>query len=179
MPVFYVIMPNRFGGRDMFEVYVIVEKQKSLVMKFLSALCFVIGAYLVYVALWGWILFMVGGILFFVAGWLLYSRNIEYEYSYFDGEFRFARITNKQKRKELPGYEAKNVLIIAPKGDRSLYQYENGNQIKVRDLSSGKKDAKLYGMVVTTQAGCQLVWFEPDEAYLDAVCIKYGQKVVK
>jgi hypothetical protein len=24
-----------------------------------------------------------------------------------------------------------------------------------------------------------LVWFEPDEEYLDAVCIKYGQKVVK
>lgn len=172
-------MPNRFGGRDMFEVYVIVERQKSIIMKLLACLCFVIGVYLVYTALWGWILFMVGGILFLVAGWMLYTRNIEYEYSYFDGEFRFARITNKQRRKELPGYEAKNVLIIAPKGNRSLYQYENGQQIKVRDLSSGKPDAKLYGMVANTQAGTHLVWFEPDEEYLDAVCIKYAQKVVK
>ena len=172
-------MPNRFGGRDMFEVYVIVEKQKSLVTKFLSALCVVIGTYLAFFALRGLILFMVSAILFIGLGWFLYTRNIEYEYSYFDGEFRFARITNKQRRKELPGYDAKNVLIIAPKGNRSLYQYENGQQIKVRDLSSGKPDAKLYGMVVNTQAGTHLVWFEPDEEYLDAVCIKYAQKVVK
>lgn len=172
-------MPNRFGGRVMFEVYVIVEKQKSLVMKFLSALCVVIGAYLVYFALGGWILYMVSAVLFIGLGWFLYTRRVEYEYSYFDGDFRFAKIINKQKRKELKGYDAENVLIIAPKGDRSLYQYENGNQIKVRDFSSGKKDAKIYGMVAKTQAGDQLTWFEPDEEYLDAVCIKYGQKVIK
>ena len=163
----------------MFEVYVIVEKQKSIILKFFSVFCFVLAAYLAYLALWGLMLFMLGALLFAILGWLLHTRNIEYEYSYFDGEFRFARITNKQRRKELPGYEAKNVLIIAPKGNRSLYQYENGQQIKVRDLSSGKPDAKLYGMVVNTQAGTHLVWFEPDEEYLDAVCIKYAQKVVK
>ena len=157
----------------------IVEKQKSIILKFFSVFCFVLAAYLAYLALWGLMLFMLGALLFAILGWLLHTRNIEYEYSYFDGEFRFARIINKQRRKELPGYEAKNVLIIAPKGDRSLHQYESGQQVKVRDLSSGKKDAKLYRMVANPQAGCHLVWFEPDEEYLDAVCIKYGQKVVK
>lgn len=163
----------------MFEVYVIVKKEKSLVMKFLSVLCFVIGAYFAYAALWGLIIFLAIAVPFFALGWFLHTRCLEYEYSYFDGEFRFAKIINKQKRKELLGYEAENVLIIAPKGDRSLYQYENGNQIKVRDLSSGKKDAKRYGLVAKVEEGYHLTWFEPDEEYLDAVCIKYRQKVVK
>ena len=172
-------MPNRFGGRNMFEVYVIVEKQKSLILKFFSVFCFVLAAYLAYLALWGLMLFMIGALLFAILGLLLHTRNIEYEYSYFDGEFRFAKIISKQRRKELPGYDADNVLLIAPKRNRGLYQYENGAKVKVRDLSSGKKDAKLYGMVANTQAGCHLVWFEPDEEYLDAVCMKYSQKVVK
>lgn len=41
----------------MFEVYVLVGKEKSLVMKLLTILCFVIGAYFLYATLRGLILF--------------------------------------------------------------------------------------------------------------------------
>ena len=30
---FCAIMPNRFGGNEMLEVYVLVEKEKSIMMK--------------------------------------------------------------------------------------------------------------------------------------------------
>ena len=86
---------------------------------------------------------------------------------------------NKQKRKQLIGYEADNVMVIAPKGDRSLYNYEKNGQVKVRDLTSGRKDAKVYGMVAKSEEGIHMTWFEPDEKYLDAVCIKYRQKVIR
>lgn len=181
MSVFCVIMPNRFGGRDMLEVYVIVGRPKSWVLKFLSYICVIIGVCITYMAMKyiGLFLFMPIALVFYILGWFLYRREIEFEYSYFDGDFRFAKIINKQKRKELPSYAAENVLWIAPKGDRSLYQYENGGQIKVRDYSSGNPEAKVYGMVAKKQDAYQLIWFEPDQEYLDAVCIKYGQKVVK
>ena len=101
------------------------------------------------------------------------------EDTYFDGDFRFAKIINKQKRKELIGYDIENVIIIAPKGDRGLYQYENNPQVKIRDLSSGRKNAKCYVLVAKTEENYQMTIFEPDEKYLDAVCIKYRQKVVR
>lgn len=163
----------------MLEVYVLVEKQKTLVMKLLTALCFLIGAYFMYATLVGLIIFFAVAVPFLAIGWFLHTRSIEYEYSYFDGDFRFAKIISKEKRKELIGYEVDNVVVIAPKGDRSLHQYVDNVQVKVRDLSSGKKDAKLYGMVAKVEEGYHLTWFEPDEKYLDAVCIKYRQRVIR
>ena len=54
---FCAIIPNIFGENKMFEVYVLVDKEKSLVMKLLTILCFVIGAYFMYATLRGLILF--------------------------------------------------------------------------------------------------------------------------
>ena len=176
---FYAIMPNRFGGNEMLEVYVLVEKKKSIVRTLLSILCFAAGAFFLYLSLMGAIILFALAAPLLALGVFLKNRSIEHEYSYFDGDFRFAKIINKQKRKELIGYDIENVIIIAPKGDRSLYQYENNPQVKTRDLSSGKNGAKLYVLVAKTEEDYQMTIFEPDEKYLDAVCIKYRQKVVR
>ena len=71
------------------------------------------------------------------------------------------------------------IIVIAPKDDRSVYQYKNNPQVQTRDLTSGNKDAKVYAMVAKVEEGLHLTYFEPDEKYLDAVCIKYRQKVVR
>lgn len=163
----------------MLEVYVIVEKQKSIIMKGLTMLAFVMALYCLVASLLGAYFFMPVAILFFALGWFWKNRSIEFEYSYFDGEFRFAKVISKQKRKQLRGYEADNVMVLAPKGDRSLYNYEKNSQVKIIDLTSGNKDAKVYGIVAKVEEGLQLLWFEPDEKYIDAVCIKYRQKVVR
>lgn len=176
---FCAIMPNRFGGNEMLEVYVLVEKKKSLILKALTVLCFVVGAYFMYATLVGLFIFFAVAIPFLAIGWFLKDRSLEYEYSYFDGDFRFAKIISKQKRKELIGYEIDNIIVIAPKEDRSVYQYINNPQVKSRDLTSGSKDAKVYVIVAKVEEGLHLTYFEPDEKYLDAVCIKYRQKVVR
>ena len=163
----------------MLEVYVLVEKQKTLLMKILTVVCFVIGAYFMYATLVGLIIFFAIAVPFLALGWFLKDRSLEYEYSYFDGDFRFAKIISKQKRKELIGYDIENIVVIAPKDDRSVYQYINNPQIQSRDLTSGCKDAKVYAMVAKVEDGMHLTYFEPDEKYLDAVCIKYRQKVVR
>ena len=176
---FCAIMPNRFGGNEMLEVYVLVEKQKTLLMKILTVVCFVVGAYFMYATLVGLFIFFAIAIPFLAIGIFLKDRSLEYEYSYFDGDFRFAKIISKQKRKELIGYDIENIIVIAPKDDRSVYQYKNNPQVQSRDLTSGKKDAKVYAMVAKVEEGLHLTYFEPDEKYLDAVCIKYRQKVVR
>ena len=163
----------------MMEVYVLVEKKKTLLMKFLTILCFVVGAYFMYATLVGLFIFFAVAVPFFALGVFLKGRSLEYEYSYFDGDFRFAKIISKQKRKELIGYDIDNIIVIAPKDDRSVYQYKNNPQVQTRDLSSGENNAKVYAMVAKVEDGLHLTYFEPDEKYLDAVCIKYRQKVVR
>ena len=177
---FYAIMPNRFGGNEMLEVYVFVEKKKSLFMKILTVVLFLAGAYFMYATLVGLFIFFAVAIPFLAIAWYLHTKQVEFEYSYFDGEFRFAKIFNKQKRKDLRGYNIEDVIVLAPEGDRSLYNYEKNPQVKTRDLSSGyKNEGKVYCLVAKTEESYEMTRFEPDEKYLDAVCVKYRQKVVR
>ena len=164
----------------MLEVYVFVEKKKSLMMKILIAFLFLAGAYFMYATLVGLIIFFAIAVPLLAGAWYLHTKQVEFEYSYFDGDFRFAKIYNKQKRKDLRGYDVEDVIVIAPEGDRSLHKYEKNPQVKTRDLSSGyKNEGKVYCLVAKTEERYEMTKFEPDEKYLDAVCVKYRQKVVR
>lgn len=71
------------------------------------------------------------------------------------------------------------VLQIAPAGDRSMYKYENDANTRKLDYTSGQKDVPCYEMVLKHDNELKLIRFEPDEKYLDAVCVKYAQKVTR
>ena len=105
--------------------------------------------------------------------------NKEFEYSFFDGDVRFAKVMNKSRRKALKSFSMDEVIQIAPAGDRCVYKYENDQSVKVIDYTSGYKDVPYYDMIVKNQDQISLIKFEPDEKYLDAVCVKYAQKVVR
>ena len=163
----------------MLEVYVLVDKKKSFLERCWCNGCFVLGALFLYATLYYSFVLISISVLFFILGVVFTRRSLEYEYSYFDGDVRFAKIISKSKRKNLKGYVMDNVLVIAPEGHRSVYNYENDAQAKKRNLASGQKDANVYVMVAKTENGMEVTRFEPDEKYLDAVCMKYPQKVVR
>ena len=71
------------------------------------------------------------------------------------------------------------VLQIAPAGDRSMHKYENDSQVKKKDYTSGIHNVPYYEMAVKTTNGISLIKFEPDDKYLDAVCMKFPQKVIR
>ena len=160
------------------EVFVLVPRKKNIILQFFSTLLLVAGVVTVVLSFLGLYLFLPFAIMEVAIGYVLMRRYIEYEYSYFDGDVRFAKIINKSKRKTLKGYSMEDVQIIAPIDDRSVQNYLNDSSVKVRDLRSGNPKAKVYAMVVRDE-GTQLVKFEPDEKYLESVCIKYRQKVIK
>lgn len=49
-----------------------------------------------------------------IAYLMIMAQNTEFEYSYFDGELRFAKIKNKSRRKRLGIYSMESVAAIAP-----------------------------------------------------------------
>ena len=117
---------------------------------------------------------LVCGIVWFV----LMGNSKEFEYSYFDGEVRFAKILNKNRRKALGSYPMDDVIQIAPAGDRSVSQYEREG-VKVIDYTSHNKDVAYYDMVLKKEGETLLIKFEPDDKYLEAVELKYRQKVIR
>lgn len=163
----------------MYEVFVLVDKKPSIVVR-IAELFFLILAIVAFViTLLGgsaFIMFMLLGAFF---AWFLHTRRYEFEYSFFDGDVRFAKIVNKSSRKKLPCYTMEQVLTIAPIEDRSLSNILRQDRVRVIDYTSGYPNRKVYGMVVKTDESTTLIQFEPDEKYLDAVCVKYRQKVVR
>jgi hypothetical protein len=116
-----------------------------------------------------------GGIWYF----LTFRAYKEFEYSYFEGEVRFAKVMNKSRRKSLAVYTMEMVLMIAPAGDRSIYKYEHDSAVTTRDYTSHRKGAPCYHMIVQQDSKIICIRFEPDEKYLEAVEQKYKPKVIR
>ena len=163
----------------MLEVYVIVPVRKKMWETFLGIFTLVLGIMSLVLACFS-LIFAIPMLIFGIIGILLtFCSNKEYEYSYFDGEVRFAKIMNKSCRKRLAVYSMDEVSQIAPAGDRSVYRYETDNTVKVLDYTSKIKDQPYYEMVVQKEANTYLITFEPDDKYLDAAQVKYAQKVIR
>lgn len=108
-----------------------------------------------------------------------FHSNIEFEYTYLDGDLKFAKIRNKAKRKGIARISMDDVLQIAPKGDRSVYKYENDNSVKTKKLTSGDPEAKVYVLVSKSENAVTKYEFEPDEDMLNAIMVKYPRVVIK
>ena len=161
------------------EVYVLVPVRKTVVAKVVGTLMLVLAVVsLLAACLTSGITLpvaLVCGIVWFV----LMGNSKEFEYSYFDGEVRFAKVLNKNRRKSLGSYTMDDVIQIAPAGDRSVYRYETDHTVKVLDYTSQVKDQPYYEMVIQKEGDTYLIKFEPDDKYLDAVQVKYAQKVIR
>ena len=160
----------------MSEKLVIVPRSKNGMKKALNMSLFVAACvFLLLASFLSPALFFVPALIFtFIWIWQNFYANVEYEYTYYDGELRLAKITNKAKRKNLVAVNMEDVLAIAPRGDRSVYKYENDNALKYKDFTSGEKSAKVYELVFKGEKNMCRYEFEPDEEMLDAIRVKYS-----
>ena len=162
------------------EVFNLVAQKKTPLKIFLTWLCLLAAlvAYLLSCSQYTWIIFIALG-LSMVWFFLQFRSDIEYEYSYFDGDVRFARVRHKSSRKALKVYHIEELVAIAPAGDRSMYHYENDKSVKVMDYTSMKKGVPYYDMIIKTANQTFLYKVELEDDYLDAVSVKYAYKVTR
>jgi len=150
--------------------------KKTLIMALFTGAC----TFLLLASFISPTLFFVPALIFiFIWAWQNFYSNIEFEYTYYDGELRLAKIKNKAKRKNLAAINMDDVLAIAPKGDRSVYKYENDHSLKYKNLTSEDALAKVYVLVFKGEKDMCRWEFEPDEEMLDAIRVKYPRTVVK
>ena len=72
-----------------------------------------------------------------------------------------------------------DVLGFAPRGDRSVYKYENDKNLAYKNLTSGDPEAKVYELIAKGEKGLVRYEFEPDDEMLDEVMVKYPRSVVR
>ena len=91
----------------------------------------------------------------------------------------FAQIKAKSKRKAIGSVQMDDVLGFAPRGDRSVYKYENDKNLAYKNLTSGDPEAKVYELIAKGEKGLVRYEFEPDDEMLDEVMVKYPRSVVR
>jgi len=160
------------------EVFTLIARKKNVALVFVSYLLVALAA----ISLLTICIGFAPGILFavvfgLIAYLMIMAQNTEFEYSYFDGELRFARIKAKSKRKAIGSVQMDDVLGFAPRGDRSVYNYENGNEFKKIDYTSGQKDVPYYDIVIKSPDENVLIKAELDDKFLTEVEKKYRSKV--
>lgn len=163
------------------EKLVIIPKLVTSGKKMMTIVLFVIACILLLLSTFvSPLLFFLPAILVMVLWvWQGFFSNVEFEYTYFDGDLRFAKIKNKAKRKKIADINMEDVVILAPKGDRGVYKYENDKNLKCINLTSGRADAKVYELIVKNEEGFMRIEFEPDEEMLNAMMVKYARIIVK
>ena len=162
------------------EVFTLIARKKNVALVFVSYLLVALAA----ISLLTICIGFAPGILFavvfgLIAYLMIMAQNTEFEYSYFDGELRFAKIKNKSRRKRLGIYSMESVAAIAPAGDRSVYKYENDKNLAYKYLTSGDPEAKVYELIAKGEKGLVRYEFEPDDEMLDEVMVTYPRSVVR
>ena len=152
----------------MHEKLVIVPKKKTGSKKMLTTAWFILACLMFLLATFALVWYFQA-----------FRSDIEYEYTYYDGELRFARIKAKSRRKAIGSVQMDDVLGFAPRGDRSVYKYENDKNLAYKNLTSGDPEAKVYELIAKGEKGLVRYEFEPDDEMLNEVMIKYPRSVVR
>ena len=133
----------------MHEKLVIVPKKNTGSKKILNTVLFILACLMFLLSTFvNPIIFLIPGIaLALVWYFQAFRSDIEFEYTYYDGEFHFARIKAKSKRKAIGSVQMDDVLGFAPRGDRSVYKYENDHNLTYKNLTSGNPEARVYELI--------------------------------
>lgn len=157
-----VMVEKRFTGKDM---------AIKVLLIFLTVFTAVVGLVLMPLAL---IVAIVLGVIDYI---FIPRLSVEYEYLYVNGELDIDKIFSKAKRKKGGRYDLGKMEIMAPVNSHQLDSYRNNTNIKTVDYSSGKPDAKVYAVIISTDKELQRVLFEPNEVMLKDIRSKMPRKV--
>ncbi|MDO4619872.1 MAG: DUF6106 family protein [Lachnospiraceae bacterium] len=113
-------------------------------------------------------------ILIFVDSRLFPKFNVEYEYTYVNGEIDIAEVYSRQSRKEVAQITLENVECAAPLGSHHLDEF--GNTYKVVDYSAGDPQNRPY-VIVTGGENKQKILLQLNEKMAEDLRYRIPRKM--
>lgn len=105
-------------------------------------------------------------ILLFVVGYISYyvwtHTNVEYEYSFLNGELSIDQILGQTSRKTVVKIELKDVNVVAKINSEHVSGY-NHSKVNVFDYSSGFSSDNVVAICYGTSGEAQKILIEPNE----------------
>ncbi|MBP3543322.1 MAG: hypothetical protein J6J86_03740 [Lachnospiraceae bacterium] len=125
-----------------------------------------------------WFLLIPGALLAYLTYRLSMNWDMEYEYTFVNGELDVDKIMAKTRRKRCAVFTMEQTEIIAPEGAHQLDQFKD-MPCKTMDFSSGIADHKKYIMYTSWNNEMVKVILEPNERMLNDMWNASPRKVIK
>lgn len=104
------------------------------------------------------------------------NTDVEYEYSFFDGELAIDKVMHKMTRKKLRRFNMSKLDLIAPAGSHRLGGGVN-NRVKYDYSTQNEEDLHFAAVVYCEDNTVAEVLFTPDQELLDKLKQAYPRKV--
>lgn len=104
------------------------------------------------------------------------NTDVEYEYSFFDGELAIDKVMHKQTRKKLRRFNMSKMDLMAPLGSHRLGGGVN-NRIKYNYSTQYDDDKHFVAVVYSDDNRVAEVTFTPNEELLEKIKQAYPRKV--
>lgn len=109
-------------------------------------------------------IFLLAAIALGVACYFIVPRtDLEYEYLFVNGEMDIDMIMAKTKRKKAFSFDLAEAELAAPLNSHRLDYYNNNQNLKTLDYSSGNPEHKRYAVITRNKDSLCKVIIEPDE----------------
>lgn len=105
--------------------------------------------------------------------------NVEWEYVFVDGQMDFDKIMGNARRKTVLRIQFEQVESVAPVKSHTLDSYNNNNQMKVKDFSSGDPNARVFAIMHREGEKLTKILFEPSDKMLACMKQKSPRKVME
>lgn len=157
----------------------LVKRKAETKYTIYKALC-ILGIVLVVFAsfLIHYLLLFVAFFLGLGAYYLFQSFDVEFEYTYVNGQLDFDKILGKARRKHLVTLQMDQLEMLAPKGSHQVDSMRNMKG-KYLDLSSHMPDHRVYEMYIRTESEFYKIEFEPGDEMLEAIRLLSPRKVAQ
>lgn len=111
---------------------------------------------------------LIGAVLLGIADYFILPKtDLEYEYLFVNGEFDVDVIMSQQKRKRVCSFSLKESDIAAPVKSHRMDYYNNNQNMKVMDYSSGNPEHEQFAIITRVNEETCKVIIEPDQDLKD------------
>lgn len=108
---------------------------------------------------------------------LFQTFDVEYEYTYINGELDFDKIMAKSRRKRMLSVNVRKLEMIGPKGAYQLDSLRK-SKYKTYNFSSNNEEHTIYEMYIREENELLKIYFEPNQNMLEAMRNLGPRKVI-
>lgn len=156
------------GAKDIY-LEELVKRRSEPKYAFVKGLCvFLIAAVTVLAYFISSLFLFVAFFLGLGSYYLFQTFDVEYEYTYVNGQLDIDKIYGKARRKQMVSLQMEQLEML---GVQNAHEMDSLRNMKctVYDATANEPDHVVYEMYVHTEKGLVKVLFEPKEELLDAI----------